>query len=129
MNKKLVFGIVIALVLAAPPTASAATLTNTDEGLVYSARSGEVNRVAIGGGTGSGIPVTEYVAPLDLGDGCALGAPILCPFNMDVVVHLGNMDDVASAVSHAAWASMFAGAGDDDVTADGVWSRVDGGSG
>ena len=46
-----------------------------------------------------------------------------------VVVHLGDMNDVASVVPFSISASVFAGAGDDDVFADGQSGFVDGGSG
>ena len=118
-----------ALAISAP--AAAATLEVQDTvGIVYSARSGEVNRLKVGVALPdlTSAPFTEYSAPLQLGAGCVAGTPIVCSGGR-VVVHLGDRNDVASVVPFNISASVFAGAGDDDVFADGLSGAVDGGSG
>ena len=117
-----------ALAISAP----AATAATLKPGIVYDARSGEVNRLRIDPvvapfGT---VSVTEYVAPLKLGAGCVLGTPIVCSDSIGAIVHLGDMNDVAWVEPRGiSTVSVFGGAGDDDLFADGQSATVEGGAG
>jgi Ca2+-binding RTX toxin-like protein len=122
-------GAVVVLACSAP-AADGATVT-VDGGLaVYTARSGEVNRLQVDRvpGTPFAAAFTDYIAPVTVGPGCVPGTPIVCSTG-PVVVHLGDLSDVASVVPFFEDATVFAGPGDDDVLADGQIGIADGGSG
>ena len=128
--REALLGAVVALVVVAPAAATAATVqVQPGVGIVYSARSGEVNRLQVGTAlTGLRVPLTEFLAPLMIGAGCVPGTPVVCR-EAPVVAHLGDMDDIASVAPFFDDASVFAGAGDDDVSADGQSASASGGSG
>jgi hypothetical protein len=131
--KRLLIGITAAMTLGVPSAASGATVTSsTNAGAVYSARSGEINRLRVDRVTFTGpfgTPLTEFSAPVKIGVGCLAGTPVMCAGTGRVTAHLGDRDDVASVVPFFAYALVFAGDGDDDVFADGSSTSVDGGSG
>jgi Ca2+-binding RTX toxin-like protein len=98
---------------------------------VYNARPREVNRVTVSqlfSTPGFTLSFTEYLAPLEAGLGCEPGTLVLCQ-GRNVVMDLGDMSDIASANNRIGNMSMYAGAGDDDVFADGLGSDADGGPG
>ena len=128
--REALLGAVVALLVVAPAAATAATVqVQPGVGIVYSARSGEVNRLNVGTAlAGFRVPITEFLAPLRIGAGCVPGTPVVCSEG-PVVAHLGDMDDIASVAPFFDDASVFAGAGDDDVSADGQSASASGGSG
>jgi Ca2+-binding RTX toxin-like protein len=138
--KRPVLAAIALTVVAAPATASAATIqvasSNASPTIVYTAAPGEVNALEMHGTVGGPfdfrMPFFEYSAPLSAGAGCADAQPTVCGavgHAFPVSVALADGDDVASTNSFTGNLTMSAGSGSDDVLAGGIDATADGGSG
>jgi Ca2+-binding RTX toxin-like protein len=132
-NRPLVtVGLLAAACMAVPQVASAATIGMQGGELRYDAQPHERNDLTIGPATvdenGSYVPVIERSARLTLGAGCVADILIRCDA-AGVVAVLGDRSDRADVGPFTEDASVWAGEGDDVVSADGFRAAAWGGPG
>lgn len=137
MKRPILAALAFTAAAAAPSTASAASISLNDPGVItYKAKAGEVNAVAMSGTVGGGgdlrMAFFDYRSRLAAGSGCVPGFPVICgqvDLAFPVEVWLGDKGDVANVNSFSGVVTMDAGSGDDDVLAGGIDATADGGTG
>ena len=128
--RRFLFGMGVALSLAAPAAAQAATVQMVGDTATYTAARGEATRLRVDMiGPDGRVPFTDFGAPIQVGAGCIAGTPVLCGFNSPVEVRLSDGDDVASVDPFATDADANGGTGDDDLYVNGEAASAEGGSG
>jgi Ca2+-binding RTX toxin-like protein len=122
----------LALLLAAPATADAATVTAAGDppAIEFQAAPGEANSVDIQEVIvpERAIAVSDAGAPVISDGSCAEGPPLLCPI-VPVVARLGDRDDRASVITVSDTATVYGDDGDDDILSSGFAGYAYGGAG
>src|SRR3954452_2538769 len=120
------------LVLAAPASASAATLDKTGPTLTYTAGAGRANQPVFASPAGQPgtVTVTDDVNDPIQATGCTpIAGGYSCPGIQLVVVNAGDGDDVVQAAGLGTAAQLNGGAGDDQLFAGAGADSLGGGDG